>query len=269
MFAEDGCRIWTSGTGHGEPLVLCHGGPGLWDYFGEVAPLLADVAHPIRWDQRGCGRSEPRGPFSVDRSVADLEAVRVGVGAARIALLGHSWGAMLVLRYTLEHPDRVSRLIYVSGTGIDPDDTWKPAFLQNLRTTLGNGLPRWEELNARERTPAEDRELAVLQWSADSADPATALADAECLVALVRHQPRLQFRDRRLRPAGASGLRRGWCRLGLEPCQPDPGGTELSASAADRELGFRLAPGCNARRFRSEQPSTLACPPIFSRCGDT
>ena len=167
-----------SESGRGETLVLCHGGPGLWDYFGDVAASLVDVAHTVRWDQRGCGRSDSRGPFSVDRSVADLDAVRARAGAARIALLGHSWGAMLALRYTLEHPDRVSRLIYVSGTGIDPDETWKPTFRRNLRANLGDGRTRWEELSARERTPAEDRELAVLQWSADYADPVTALERA-------------------------------------------------------------------------------------------
>lgn len=92
-----------------------------------MADLLGDVAHTIRWDQRGCGRSGRRRPYTFIRFVADLDVVRRHHGAERVHLLGHSWGAMLALCYALEHPERVASLIYVSGTGIDPDHTWKPA----------------------------------------------------------------------------------------------------------------------------------------------
>jgi pimeloyl-ACP methyl ester carboxylesterase len=34
VVTDDGCRLWTTRTGTGDPLVLCHGGPGLWDTFG-------------------------------------------------------------------------------------------------------------------------------------------------------------------------------------------------------------------------------------------
>ena len=59
--ADDGCRLWTATTGRGEPLVCCHGGPGLWDMLGDLAGLVGDVATVHRWDQRGCGRSDPNG----------------------------------------------------------------------------------------------------------------------------------------------------------------------------------------------------------------
>ncbi|MFI2710977.1 alpha/beta fold hydrolase [Micromonospora sp. NPDC018662] len=176
---EDGCRLWADQAGAGSPLVLCHGGPGMWDYLGPVARLLDEHAHVIRWDQRGCGRSERRGPYTVDRFVADLDAVREQLGGPRVALLGHSWGAHLALRYALEHPERVSHLIYVSGTGIDSDRGWHPHYERNLRRRLEPHRDRWEALDERARTPAEERERAVLQWSADFADPDVALRHAE------------------------------------------------------------------------------------------
>ena len=49
----------------------------------------------------------------------------------------------------------------------------------NLRLRLGNHLQRWEALGTRSRNPAEDREWAVLQWSADFADHSIALRHAE------------------------------------------------------------------------------------------
>jgi pimeloyl-ACP methyl ester carboxylesterase len=71
VVTDDGCRLWTARSGRGDPLVLCHGGPGFWDTFGDLAVLLGDVATVHRWDQRGCGRSERRGPYTVARSLAD------------------------------------------------------------------------------------------------------------------------------------------------------------------------------------------------------
>jgi proline iminopeptidase len=105
--------------------------------------------------------------------------VRHRLAGPRAALLGHSWGAHLALRYAIEHPDRVSHLIYVSGTGIDRDRGWHADYERNLRRRLGDHLPRWEALKTRARSSDEERELAVLQWSADFADRDTALQQAE------------------------------------------------------------------------------------------
>jgi proline iminopeptidase len=176
--ADDGCQLWAAGSGTGDPLVLCHGGPGMWDYFADVADLLGDAVRVVRWDQRGCGRSQRCGPYSIARSVADLDAVRDRLAGPRTAVLGHSWGAHLALRYAVAHPGRVSHLIYVSGTGIDPDRAWHPHYERNLRQSLGSRRDRWEALGARTRTPAEEREWAVLQWSADFADSGAGLAHA-------------------------------------------------------------------------------------------
>lgn len=147
------------------PVVLCHGGPGLWDMFGPLAEPLSARVRVIRWDQRGCGRSEHRGPYSVARSVADLDAVRSGLGFERMVVAGHSWGATLALRYALDHPERVSALVYMSGTGLGW--AWREPFYRDMAERLAPHRDRMSELRARERSPAEDRELAILQWSAD------------------------------------------------------------------------------------------------------
>ncbi|GHI04756.1 alpha/beta fold hydrolase [Streptomyces cellostaticus] len=181
---DDGVRLWAARSGGaGDPLVLCHGGPGLWDMFGDVAELLADVTPVIRWDQRGCGRSERcDGPWTSERFVADLDVVRRHFGLERMALLGHSWGAQLALTYALAHPDRVSALVYVSGTGIGPDADWHPAFHQSFYTRLADHperLARWQELtDLAERTEGEERERAVLQWSIEFEDRDRALEPA-------------------------------------------------------------------------------------------
>jgi len=173
--ADDGTRLWTSDAGAGPPLVMCHGGPGLWDMFGSLTAALTPRLRVIRWDQRGCGRSAPGGPYRLDRFVADLDAVRAGLGLDRMAVLGHSWGASLGLAYALAHPSRVSRLIYVSGTGIGWD--WREPFARNIRARLAPHAGRIAALEAADPSPTRDRELTILQWSADFTGPdAPALA---------------------------------------------------------------------------------------------
>ncbi|GAA0225135.1 alpha/beta hydrolase [Cryptosporangium japonicum] len=157
---------WTSRSGTGAPLVLCHGGPGIWDYFDDVAGFFDDTATVIRWDQRGCGRSPRDGPYTVARFVADLDDLG---DRPRFDVLGHSWGALLALLYALEHPGRVNRIVYVSGVGIDPEHTWKPTYRRNFAARVD---PRWYELE-------DGRERAILQWSTDFVDPATAREHAE------------------------------------------------------------------------------------------
>jgi proline iminopeptidase len=160
--ADDNCRLWTAATGHGKPLVMCHGGPGVWDMTGSLSASLEGRFRVIRWDQRGCGRSEHRGPYSVARCVADLDAV---IGQQhRAALFGHSWGATLALRYALDHPDRVSALVYACGTGLGW--TWREPFGRAISARLAPHQARMEELRAQGR----DREATILQWSADFED---------------------------------------------------------------------------------------------------
>jgi proline iminopeptidase len=160
--ADDNCRLWTATTGHGKPLVMCHGGPGLWDMTGSLAAVLAPRLSVIRWDQRGCGRSERRGPYSVARCAADLEAV---IGArTKTALFGHSWGATLALRYALDHPDRVSALVYACGTGLGW--AWREPFGRANSARLAPLQARIEELQAR----GEERAATVLQWSVEFFD---------------------------------------------------------------------------------------------------
>ena len=114
--------LWyeTSGRPGALPLVLCHGGPGLSDNLGPVAAMVDDVAHVVRYDQRGGGRSAEVGrPYDIATFVADLEELRMELGFERWAVGGHSWGALLALLYCLQHPERALGLAYISGPGLD------------------------------------------------------------------------------------------------------------------------------------------------------
>lgn len=47
-----GGRLWTVRQGRGPALILCHEGPGLWDYLAPVAGMIDDLVSVYRYDQR-------------------------------------------------------------------------------------------------------------------------------------------------------------------------------------------------------------------------
>lgn len=113
-------------------------------------------------------RSGPgAGPWTTDRFTADLDAVRRHFGLERMMMLGHSWGAQLALSYALSRPERVSVLVYVSGTGIVPTTDWHDDYERGLLARLGEHP---ERLARRRESPRENRERAVLQWSVEFQD---------------------------------------------------------------------------------------------------
>lgn len=179
---DDGCELWTGVAGGGAPLVLCHGGPGLWDYFDDVQDMIDDLVVVHRWEQRGSGRSDLRGPYTLARFTADLEALRRHFGHERWLVGGHSWGARLALEYALEYPDRVGALLYISGTGLGQQ--WRRIYLAEREKRLSvEQRRRYDELAIRRRNLAEQREFLRLSFSADFADREQSLVLAEKFLA--------------------------------------------------------------------------------------
>jgi proline iminopeptidase len=114
VVTDDGARLWTATVGTGRPFVWCHGGPGDADNLSPLVAMLADVARVRRYEQRACGRSSGVPPFTMARSVADLEALRRHWGHERWLVGGVSFGAALALAYAAEHPERVEGVAFVS-----------------------------------------------------------------------------------------------------------------------------------------------------------
>lgn len=121
---SDGARLWTAQSGHGFPVLLCNGGPGCCDYLEPVARMLDDTAGVMRFEQRGCGRSDPATSYDIETCLVDLENIRRYYNVERWIIGGHSWGADLALMYALAHTDRVAGLICISGGRIHNDREW-------------------------------------------------------------------------------------------------------------------------------------------------
>jgi proline iminopeptidase len=102
------------GRADGVAAVYLHGGPGSGCQADHRRLFDPERFHAILFDQRGAGRSRPKGrreDNTLAHVVADMEAIRERFGFERWIVVGGSWGATLALAYAQAHPDRVSGIV--------------------------------------------------------------------------------------------------------------------------------------------------------------
>ena len=100
--------------GKSEVVIVLHGGPGVeHSYLRPEFDRLSEVADVIFYDQRGCGKSEQgRLSYTVWDHMADLKRVIKAHGKGKkVFLASSSWGSLLALMYTYNHPEDIKGLI--------------------------------------------------------------------------------------------------------------------------------------------------------------
>ena len=109
----DGHEIYVESVGcsDGIPAIYLHGGPGSGCQPDHRRLFDPERFHAVLFDQRGCGRSRPKGSRAHNTTahlIADMERIREKFGFQRWMVVGGSWGATLALAYAEAHPERVS-----------------------------------------------------------------------------------------------------------------------------------------------------------------
>lgn len=121
-----GARLHVREVGDGLPILVLHGGPDFdHEYLLPDLDRLADLGRLVYYDRRGRGRSYSgrlADDVSMETEVADLDRVRDWTGSPSVALLGHSWGALLALEYAIRHPGRVSHLVLMNAGPVSHAD---------------------------------------------------------------------------------------------------------------------------------------------------
>lgn len=170
------------GNERGLPVIVLHGGPG-----GSAAPLMRQLFDPARFriilfDQRGAGRSLPKGEWrenDTHRLVEDINRLRRHLGVKEKAiLLGGSWGSTLAVAYAEAHPELVSGMVLRGvflATKREIDHFYHggtAAFFPENFERLKGILPRPDRLDYPrqlfEMTQSDDpaiREKAVKGWA--------------------------------------------------------------------------------------------------------
>ncbi|HWN03337.1 MAG TPA: alpha/beta hydrolase [Candidatus Dormibacteraeota bacterium] len=156
------------GPADAPPVVLLHGITGharVWDH---LAARLVPGRRVLALDQRGHGDSDPApdDDYRVGTMADDVAAFVGSLRIDRLALLGHSMGGRIAIKYAADHAARLERLVIVD---IGPDI--------NLA-----GLERVRDMMAQspERIESED-------WAVEYIRRANPLQDLDMLRERVRH----------------------------------------------------------------------------------
>lgn len=151
------------------PIVLIHGlasATRIWDF---VAPFLVEYGYEVvALDQRGHGESDkPDSGYDFATIVADDAAALTELGLVNPVLVGHSWGAMVVLQYAATFPTQVSSLVLVDGAtnqlSLRPNWSREQALI-DLAPPRFAGTPREAFLAFYQRGPLGE------QWSSELED---------------------------------------------------------------------------------------------------
>ncbi len=156
------------GPADAPPVVLLHGITGharVWDHLAE---RLAPRHRVLALDQRGHGDSDPApdDDYRVGTMADDVAAFVGSLRLDRFALLGHSMGGRIAIKYAADHAARLERLVIVD---IGPDINL--AGLQRVRDMMAN---------APERIESEE-------WAVEYIRRANPLQDVDMLRERVRH----------------------------------------------------------------------------------
>ena len=134
-------------------VILVHGvgsSSHIWDLTG---PLLAEpsLLWVIALDQRGHGESDqPDSGYDFASIVADLADFLHGLGIDEpTVLVGHSWGASVVLHFGITHPDRAAGVVLVDGGTASPGERWTWNETESLLTPPDIDGQVWSDLYQR------------------------------------------------------------------------------------------------------------------------
>jgi pimeloyl-ACP methyl ester carboxylesterase len=164
------------GNGEAPPLILLHGGRDHcrnWDW---VAQDLRRDFHVIAPDLRGHGDSaySPSGDYSMSAFVYDLAQLIHRQKLAPVAIVAHSLGGGIALRYAGIYPENVAKLVAIEGLGPSPAMLAKRgertvqermrAWIDEERALAGRQPRRYASIDeALERMQAENRHLTPEQ----------------------------------------------------------------------------------------------------------
>jgi proline iminopeptidase len=118
---SDTVKLYVRVAGKGIPCVFVHGGPGSTSYYFEAmagAPIIEQKMQMVYFDQRGSGRSDSAAnrDYSLKRMLKDMEELRLYLHIKKWAVMGHSFGGILITNYALHYPKSVSALFYIHCT---------------------------------------------------------------------------------------------------------------------------------------------------------
>jgi pimeloyl-ACP methyl ester carboxylesterase len=137
----NGVRTYVEETGTGPPVLLLHGGLVTAEMLPDLTQALAAKYRVIAPERRGHGRTpDVAGPITYAAMAEDTRALLDAVAIDRADFIGYSDGANVALLTALSYPERVKRLVLVSGNF--HTDGMTRAFRLGMRRTRPDDFER-------------------------------------------------------------------------------------------------------------------------------
>lgn len=124
--SDAGFRQHYVDVGDGDPIICLHGEP-TWGYlYRNMIEPLAARHRVIVPDHMGFGKSETplHRDYTLESHVGNLAALIDHLDLTDVTLVMQDWGGPIGTSYTVRHPERVGRLVYmntIAGYGRVPD----------------------------------------------------------------------------------------------------------------------------------------------------
>ena len=125
--AVNGMQMYYEVSGRGEPIIVIHGSYMDIPSMGRIIPKLAETHRVYALEMQGQGRTT-----DIERKITypnladDVAAFMDAVGLAKADIFGYSMGALTALQVGIRHPEKVDRIVFVSGAY--DYQGWQPEF---------------------------------------------------------------------------------------------------------------------------------------------
>lgn len=156
-------NVWTKRIGNNPKVkvLLLNGGPGATHEYFECFEnfLPAEGIEFIYYDQLGCGNSDNPNDvamWDLARYVEEVEQVRIALGLDEnnFYLLGHSWGGILAMEYSLKYQKNMKGLI-----------------ISNMMSSCPEYGKYADEVLAKQMNPAVLAEIEKIEAAKDFTNP--------------------------------------------------------------------------------------------------
>lgn len=112
----NGLKLYYEIHGHGEPLILLHGGVVGISMFGSNVAALSEKREVVAVELQGHGHTvDIDRPLSYEAMADDIAALMKYLGFERADVLGYSLGGGVALQLAIRHPEDVRKLVVVSA----------------------------------------------------------------------------------------------------------------------------------------------------------
>lgn len=132
----NGLEMYYEVHGEGQPIVLLHGAyMNIENNWAGIIPTLARDHQVIAVELQGHGRTADRDtPITYENMAADVAGLLDHLKIEKTELFGYSMGGGLAIRFAIDYPQRVTRIVAASAGYKYDEETMGPDFMKMIET---------------------------------------------------------------------------------------------------------------------------------------